>query len=49
MVNLPLFDCIPERADHVLLTNDVGERAGTVAAVERGTSGHGKVESSDAD
>ena len=42
MVNLPLFDCIPERAHDVLLTDDVGERAGTVAAVERGTSRHGK-------
>ena len=42
VMHLPLLDGVPQRADDVLLTDDVGERAGTVAAVERGTSGHGK-------
>jgi hypothetical protein len=46
VVDLPLLDGVSERPDHVFLADDVGERPGTVAAVERGTCGHGTVESS---
>src|SRR5207302_10650396 len=41
VVHLLLGDRIAQGADNVLLTDDVGERAGTVAAVERGAGGHG--------
>ena len=41
VVDLPLLDGVAERADDVLLADDVGERPGTVAAVERGAGGHG--------
>ena len=37
----PCVDGVAQRAHDVLLTDDVGERAGTVAAVERGAGRHG--------
>ena len=42
MVDLPLLDGVAERADDVLLTDDVGEGARAVTAVERRAGGHGK-------
>ena len=42
VVDLPLLDGVAERAHDVLLTDDVGERARAVAAVERRAGGHGK-------
>ena len=42
VVDLALADRVLQRAHDVLLTNDVGEGAGTVAAVERGSGGHGE-------
>ena len=47
-MHLPLFDGVQEGADDVLLSDDVGERAGTVAAVERRAGRHGRTESSGA-
>ena len=42
VVHLTTFDGVLERAHDVLLTDDVGEGAGAVATVERGTCRHGK-------
>ena len=42
VVDLALLDGVAERAHDVLLADDVGERAGAVAAVERGAGGHEK-------
>ena len=42
VVDLALLDGVAERAHDVLLADDVGERAGAVAAVERGAGRHGK-------
>jgi hypothetical protein len=41
-----LLDRVRERAHHVLLPDDVGERARAVAAVERSCSGHWSLQSS---
>ena len=41
-MHLALFHRVAQRLDHVLLTDDVGKRPGTVAAVERRAGGHGK-------
>ena len=46
MVDLVLLDRVAQRAHDVLLPDDVGERAGTVAAVERRAGGHGTNQSS---
>lgn len=46
MVDAPLLDRVGERADDVLLADDVCERAGAMTAVQR--SGHGLSESSGA-
>ncbi len=40
-MDLVALDSVAERAYHVLLTDDVSERARAVAAIERGTCGHG--------
>ena len=40
VVDLAPLDGVLERAHDVLLADDVGERAGAVAAVERGAGGH---------
>ena len=41
MVDLAARDRIGERAHDLLLADDVGERAGAVAAIKRGAGGHG--------
>ena len=44
VVDLVLLDRVAQRADDVLLADDVGERARAVAAVQRsGGRGHGRV------